>query len=98
MKVDIVTSDDVKIYFTGKFQNFSAGYIIKLKTALSNITSIHVYVLKVYSIMSVYDQNFNFFDFKISKHFFFYIDRETVSQVVLISLNSASHKLEQHSR
>ena len=29
-KVDIVTSDDIKIYFTGKFQDFTARYIIKL--------------------------------------------------------------------
>ena len=27
-KVDIVTSDDIKIYYTGKFQDFSARYII----------------------------------------------------------------------
>ena len=29
VKVDIVTSDDIKIYFTGKFQDFTARYIIK---------------------------------------------------------------------
>ena len=29
VKVDIVTSDDVKIYYTGKFQDFTARYIIK---------------------------------------------------------------------
>ena len=29
MKVDIVTSDDIKIYYTGKFQDFTARYIIK---------------------------------------------------------------------
>ena len=28
VKVDIVTSDDIKIYFTGKFQDFTARYII----------------------------------------------------------------------
>ena len=28
MKVDIVTSDDIKIYCTGKFQDFTARYII----------------------------------------------------------------------
>ena len=27
-KVDIVTSDDIKIYYTGKFQDFTARYII----------------------------------------------------------------------
>ena len=29
MKADIVTSDDIKIYCTGKFQDFTAWYIIK---------------------------------------------------------------------
>ena len=29
VKVDIVTSDDIKIYYTGKFQDFSARHIIK---------------------------------------------------------------------
>ena len=30
VKVDIFTSDDIKIYYTGKFQDFTARYIIKL--------------------------------------------------------------------
>ena len=29
VKVDIVTSDDIKIYYTGKFQDFTARYIMK---------------------------------------------------------------------
>ena len=29
VKVDIVTSDDIKLYYTGKFQDFTARYIIK---------------------------------------------------------------------
>ena len=29
VEVDIVTSDDIKIYYTGKFQVFTARYIIK---------------------------------------------------------------------
>ena len=29
VKVDIVTGDDVKIYYTEKFQDFTARYIIK---------------------------------------------------------------------
>ena len=29
VKVDIVTSDDIKIYYTGKNQDFTARYIIK---------------------------------------------------------------------
>ena len=28
VKVDIVISDDIKIYYTGKFQDFTARYII----------------------------------------------------------------------
>ena len=28
VKVDIVTSDDIKIYYTGKFQDFTAMYVI----------------------------------------------------------------------
>ena len=28
VKVDIATSDDIKIYYTGKFQDFTARYII----------------------------------------------------------------------
>ena len=28
VKVDIVTIDDIKIYYTGKFQDFTARYII----------------------------------------------------------------------
>ena len=30
VKGDIVTSDDIKIYYTGKFQDFTASYIIKM--------------------------------------------------------------------
>ena len=29
-KVDIVTSDDIKIYYTGKFQDFTTRYIINI--------------------------------------------------------------------
>ena len=29
VKVDIVTSNDIKIYYTGKFQDFTARYIIE---------------------------------------------------------------------
>ena len=29
VKVVIVTRDDIKIYYTGKFQDFTARYIIK---------------------------------------------------------------------
>ena len=39
VKVDIVTSDDIKIYYTGKFQEFTARYIIKkfIKLVLKNV-------------------------------------------------------------
>ena len=30
VKVDIVTGDDIKIYYTEKFQDFTARYIIKI--------------------------------------------------------------------
>ena len=29
VKADIITSDDIKIYYTGKFQDFTARYKIK---------------------------------------------------------------------
>ena len=29
VKADIVTSDNIKIYYTGKFQDFTARYVIK---------------------------------------------------------------------
>ena len=32
VKFDIVTSDDIKIYYTWKFQDFTARYIIKVNT------------------------------------------------------------------
>ena len=32
VKVDIVTSEDIKIYYTGKSQDFTARYIIKSNT------------------------------------------------------------------
>ena len=38
VKVDIVTSDDIKIYYTGKFQDFTARYIINL----------HIFILLTY--------------------------------------------------
>ena len=30
VKVDIVTRDDIKIYYTGKFQDFTARYMINV--------------------------------------------------------------------
>ena len=39
VKVDIVTSDDIKVYYTGKFHDFSARYIINnfIKRVLKNL-------------------------------------------------------------
>ena len=31
VKVDIVTSDDIKLYYTGKFRDFTARYIDLIK-------------------------------------------------------------------
>ena len=35
VKVDIITSDDIKIYYTGKFQDFTARCVIKLIKAIN---------------------------------------------------------------
>ena len=40
VKVDIVTSDDIKIYYTGKFQDFIARYIENTYIVLSYIKNI----------------------------------------------------------
>ena len=37
VKVDIVTSDDIKIYYTGKFQDFTARYVIKGENVFKEI-------------------------------------------------------------
>ena len=38
VKVDIVTSDDIKIYYIGKLQDFTARYIIKNPNLLTRLT------------------------------------------------------------
>ena len=46
VKVDIVTCDNIKIYYTGKFQDFTAKYIIKLITCIYvtfDFTSVNVF-------------------------------------------------------
>ena len=59
MKVDIVTSDDTKIYYTGKFQGFTAGYIINV----NNLTNGVDVIAKPSSwIHLTRDQNGNFVD------------------------------------
>ena len=40
VKVDIVTSDDIKIYYTGKFQDFTARYVIKTQCTYSQTQSV----------------------------------------------------------
>ena len=37
VKVDIVTSDDIKIYYTGKFENFTARYTIKIYNTFKKV-------------------------------------------------------------
>ena len=39
VKVNIVTSDDIKINYIGKFQDFTARYIIKSKYTLGRLNS-----------------------------------------------------------
>ena len=43
VKVDIVTSDDIKIYCTGKFQDFTARYIIKIFNTFSPSPNLFIY-------------------------------------------------------
>ena len=38
VKADIVNSDDIKFYCTGKFQDFTARYIIEIITAPTRAT------------------------------------------------------------
>ena len=40
VKVDIVTSDDIKIYYTGKFQDLTARYIIISNNGLLSLHSL----------------------------------------------------------
>ena len=40
VKVDIITSDDIKICYTVKFQDFLARYIIKIVTYEVQVVSI----------------------------------------------------------
>ena len=42
VKVDIVTSDDIKIYYTGKFQDFTARYKIKNDVILYGVISFYI--------------------------------------------------------
>ena len=39
VKVDIVTSDDIKIYYTGKFQDFTSRYIINKHCSIFAVIS-----------------------------------------------------------
>ena len=41
VKVEIVTCDDIKIYYTGKFQDFTARYIIKVENGGSQLILLH---------------------------------------------------------
>ena len=50
VKVDIVTSDDIKIYYTGKFQDFTSRYIING----NNQPKLHSVIFKLLTIQSPY--------------------------------------------
>ena len=43
VKVDIVTSDDIKIYYTGKFQDFTARYMINFVIAENEMSYVLSY-------------------------------------------------------
>ena len=45
VKVDIVTSDDIKIYYTRKFQDFTARYIIKLNHDYEHLKALIFFVM-----------------------------------------------------
>ena len=51
VKVDIVTSDDIKIYYTGKLQDFTARYIIK---TLYRITQFQTYQNQIHKRIKLY--------------------------------------------
>ena len=50
VKVDIVTSDDIKIYYTGKFQDFTARYIVT-----SSSSKQEVYAFIAFRILSFFE-------------------------------------------
>ena len=71
VKVDIVTSDDIKIYYTGKFQVFTARYIIKFNSILishkipdldlpieGQVSSFEQLVLQLFSIRATVRRSF----------------------------------------
>ena len=39
VEIDIITSDDIKIYYTGKFQDFTSRYIINFVLPSSELSS-----------------------------------------------------------
>ena len=47
VKVDIVTSDDINIYYTGIFKDFTARYLInKCITSFCNTDQLYAYKLR----------------------------------------------------
>ena len=49
VKVDIVTSDDIKIYYTWKFQNFTSRYIIKQFNGFLHLSTFFVLIFNLFS-------------------------------------------------
>ena len=53
VKIDIVTSDDIKIYYTGKFQDFTARYILKEGFGYMLITSIFCFCQQFFKAIRI---------------------------------------------
>ena len=58
VKVDIITSDDIKIYYTGKFQDFTARYIINM----CNMKTLSHTIQKLWPLLTLSQmKNFRYF-------------------------------------
>ena len=60
--MDIVSSDDIKIYYTGKFQDFTARYIMKNFIDWKRVDSICVITVRdieyIYVCVTAHVNNF----------------------------------------
>ena len=58
VKVDIITSDGIKIYYTGKFQDFTARYIINM----CNMKTLSHTIRKLWPLLTLSQmKNFRYF-------------------------------------
>ena len=57
VKVDIVTSDDIKIYYTGKFQDFTARYMYIVKSLYYSLHRRNRHVLRVNECIKKSEEN-----------------------------------------